>query len=269
MRKWWRIRNGIEKRSKKFKLALNMIVKNEAHIIQETLENVMKYTWMDSFCIVDTGSTDKTIELIVDFFKKAKNSKGRLVKYGEIHHRDWKNDFSWARNEALKCCEDMGAENALIMDADDIIVGDFVLPKMLTANAYSFKIISGITLFQKIKLSNYVKRGHYVGSIHEVLVWSRGSGSSEKIEGNYALVSRRLGDRSKDPKKYEKDAMNLLKRVETHELELLQILEQKVQNIQECKNSRRFEGTMADFTQFVSQTIEYLKTWDMKEIVFI
>ena len=39
------------------KLCLNMIVKNEAHIIKETFDNLLKYLPIDYWVISDTGST--------------------------------------------------------------------------------------------------------------------------------------------------------------------------------------------------------------------
>ena len=47
-------------------ICLNMIVKDEAHIITETLNNISKY--IDYWVISDTGSTDGTQDLIKNFF---------------------------------------------------------------------------------------------------------------------------------------------------------------------------------------------------------
>ena len=44
------------------KICLNMIVKNESHIIETTLITILKY--IDYWVISDTGSTDNTIEII-------------------------------------------------------------------------------------------------------------------------------------------------------------------------------------------------------------
>jgi glycosyltransferase involved in cell wall biosynthesis len=49
-----------------------MIVKNEAHIIVNTLENIIKHVPITYWVISDTGSTDNTKELIIDYFKKKK-----------------------------------------------------------------------------------------------------------------------------------------------------------------------------------------------------
>ena len=67
-------------------ICLNMIVKDEAHIIQKTLENVTDYVNLDYWVICDTGSTDDTVNIIETFFKE----KILMVKYiminGEIFH---------------------------------------------------------------------------------------------------------------------------------------------------------------------------------------
>lgn len=47
-----------------------MIVKNESHIILETLQNLINYINFDYWVISDKGSTDGTQSLIIDFFKE-------------------------------------------------------------------------------------------------------------------------------------------------------------------------------------------------------
>ena len=73
-------------------LCLNMIVKDESHIIKETLESVVKY--IDYYVISDTGSTDDTISIIKNFF----DEKGIS---GEIYNDKWV-DFGHNRSLALE-----------------------------------------------------------------------------------------------------------------------------------------------------------------------
>ena len=58
------------KPSKSYTICLNMIVKNESHIIVKTLENLCSYVDFDAYFISDTGSTDNTMDLIRGFFKE-------------------------------------------------------------------------------------------------------------------------------------------------------------------------------------------------------
>ena len=52
-----------------------MIVKNESKIIIKTLENLLSYIKFNYWVISDTGSTDNTKELIINFFKEKKNKR--------------------------------------------------------------------------------------------------------------------------------------------------------------------------------------------------
>jgi tetratricopeptide (TPR) repeat protein len=61
--------------------------------------------FVDEICIVDTGSTDGTIAI--------------AQRYGaRIERREWRNDFAWARNEALAMAT---RRWILVLDADEII----------------------------------------------------------------------------------------------------------------------------------------------------
>ena len=94
-------------------LCLNMIVKNESKIILRLLESV--HDLLDSFCIVDTGSTDNTIEIITNFFHDKEIS-------GKILQHPFK-DFGFNRTHALNACTNMDkADYILLLDADMIII---------------------------------------------------------------------------------------------------------------------------------------------------
>ncbi|MCX7875602.1 MAG: glycosyltransferase [Melioribacteraceae bacterium] len=68
------------------KISLCMIVKNEEKYLSECLESVKNI--VDEIIIVDTGSTDNTIDI-------AKNYNAK------VFHFDWINDFSAARNFSI------------------------------------------------------------------------------------------------------------------------------------------------------------------------
>src|SRR3989304_7603458 len=103
------------------KICLNMIVRDEEHVIGETLECMSKY--IDYYVISDTGSVDKTKEVIKTFFD-SKNIKG------EIYDDVWKN-FGHNRTLALQECVGK-SEYIWVIDADDIVIGDLVLPRNMT-----------------------------------------------------------------------------------------------------------------------------------------
>jgi len=126
---------------KAFEVALNLpgpnltictIVKNESGL----LENMIKKTnaFCDDYIIVDTGTTDNSIDKI----------KALLINNGNVISYKWDNNFSKARNVGLCSCR---GKWILQLDADEIIEGRHaaLLRKMLEQNevdAFRFKIIN-------------------------------------------------------------------------------------------------------------------------------
>lgn len=78
-----------------------MIVKNEEKFLAGCLESVKNI--VDEIIIVDTGSTDKTIEI-------ANSYNAKVISL------EWKNDFSQARNESIKHAT---GDWIFILDADE------------------------------------------------------------------------------------------------------------------------------------------------------
>jgi glycosyltransferase involved in cell wall biosynthesis len=74
-------------------LSLCMIVKNEEASLPQALSSVKDI--VDEMVILDTGSSDRTVEIAREF--------GSCV-----YHFDWCNDFSAARNEAVKYVQGSG-----------------------------------------------------------------------------------------------------------------------------------------------------------------
>ena len=87
-------------------ISLSMIVKNEEEMLPDCLESVKEI--VDEMIIVDTGSTDKTIEI-------AKSYGANVIEM------EWENDFSKARNESLKNCT---GDWILYLDADERLGGE-------------------------------------------------------------------------------------------------------------------------------------------------
>src|SRR5579872_1228962 len=96
-------------------LCLNMIVRNEADKIERALDSVRKH--ISCFVILDTGSTDDTVEKI-KWWGKVHNVPG-VVAHGTFVN------FSQARNQALDAARsyhgNIGTpwfDYILLMDAD-------------------------------------------------------------------------------------------------------------------------------------------------------
>ena len=72
-------------------------------MLAHSLESVKSL--VDEMIIIDTGSTDNTIDIARSF-------------NAQIYHYEWRDDFAAARNESLKYCK---GNWALILDADEAI----------------------------------------------------------------------------------------------------------------------------------------------------
>lgn len=87
-------------------LSLAMMVKNEEEFLEDALLSAKSFC--DELIVVDTGSTDRTVEIAHDL--------GATVSYFP-----WINDFSAARNETLRCAN---GQWVAILDADERFVGE-------------------------------------------------------------------------------------------------------------------------------------------------
>ncbi len=90
------------------KLSLCMIVKNEESSLPNTLNSVKGV--VNEMVVLDTGSTDRTVEIAQEFGAK-------------VYHFEWCNDFSVARNEALKYVQ---GKWVLVLDADEVLIPGIV-----------------------------------------------------------------------------------------------------------------------------------------------
>ena len=85
------------------KLSVSMIVKNEESCLKKALESVKD---ADEIIIVDTGSTDKTVDIAKAYTNK--------VYYGKDYL--WRDNFAFSRNQSLEKCT---GDWILIVDADE------------------------------------------------------------------------------------------------------------------------------------------------------
>lgn len=184
-------------------ICLNMIVKDESHIIKGTLEMLCNKIKFDYWVICDTGSTDATPQIIVDFFKEKQIQ-------GELYKEEWVN-FAHNRTSALEKAFSK-TDLLLVFDADDEIHGHIQIPDKVNFDEYHMKFGSPLgTSYTRVLLINNKKRFKYFSVIHEFISCQDKNATSGVLEGNYFLISGRSGSRNKDPDKYLKDAIVLEK----------------------------------------------------------
>lgn len=179
-------------------VCLNMIVKNEEHIIKETLEMLCNKIKFSYWVICDTGSTDNTKEIICKFFEEKQIC-------GEIYDHPWKN-FAHNRTLALEMAFNK-SDLLFIFDADDEIHGEINIPIIIDSDGYllNFGSSEGIS-YQRILLVNNRIKWNYQSVIHEYINCLKPNAKIVTLQGDYYVVSGRRGSRSQDPNKYLKDA---------------------------------------------------------------
>jgi len=187
-------------------IILNMIVKDEATVIERCLNSLLGFIYAIVIC--DTGSTDNTIEIIEKW--KEKNSVP-----GVILRHEWKN-FEHNRNLALDSCKEWIFSNEIvdsnicIIDADDYLVIEDkeVFYKSLEddADRYLINMNFGNTVYGKTFMVKSDIQSSWRGVLHEYLDCP--DSGYNKIEGCHIYVNRD-GARSRDPLKYLKDAVTL------------------------------------------------------------
>lgn len=190
----------------RYQIGLCMIVKNESHIVHEVLQASLPF--IDTFCILDTGSTDNTVQIIRDFYE----SKGIN---GVVHEGDWKG-FGKSRSEALKLC-DGKMDYILMIDADDLIEGppnvkDFLLRALYltTPNAANIHIRRGIIEYERTQLFKANDGWRYVGVLHEYPTNDKPN-VHVRLPKEIWMTGRTIGARSMlEGNKYQRDAETIL-----------------------------------------------------------
>jgi tetratricopeptide (TPR) repeat protein len=144
------------------RICLNAICKNESDKVLRFLNSVAPY--LDCFAIVDTGSTDDTIQKIEGFFA-SKSIPGEVTKASFVN-------FEQARNAGLRAARASPYPYEYIMLADfdmEFQVDSPTFRDNLTAPAYNIIQKAGGTSYFNTRLLRRDQKGLYHGVTHEFL----------------------------------------------------------------------------------------------------
>lgn len=150
------------------RLCLNAVVRNESARILRMLDSVRSV--ICSFAVLDTGSTDNTVDLI-EQWGKANNIPGIVGRGAFVN-------FSQARNQALDMARSWHQlpttpwfDYFLLVDADmELVVTIPALAfKGLTGDAYEMAQKAGTYSYNNLRLLSTASSAKYVGVTHEYL----------------------------------------------------------------------------------------------------
>ncbi|WP_374804387.1 glycosyltransferase [Paracoccus zhouxuedongae] len=186
-------------------ICLNMIVRDEASIIGDTLASICDATQLNSWVIHDTGSKDKTPDIICSFFEE-RGIPGRLS------HRQWIN-FGHNRQAALEDALGM-SDFVLIFDADCHLEGK--IPDLdIAVDSYMINSVRNSTVYPVKQIIRNHGGFRWRGVVHEGLYFiGKRSENSTSLPG-VRVINRSEGYRSRDPATYYRDAQLLMQAIQS------------------------------------------------------
>jgi len=180
-------------------VGLVMIIKDEEAVVERALRSALPF--VTSYVIVDTGSTDRTKEIIRHVMA---DLPGLLVD------RPWVS-FGHNRSEALALCDNR-MDWAIMLDADDNLEGTVPPPEIWATpvDALAVQIRHGSVIHQRPQIFRTNIGWGYEGVVHE---YAKCRSKERPLIGllppETYMVTRCEGARSRDPNKYSNDAIML------------------------------------------------------------
>lgn len=161
------------------KLILTQIVKNESHVITRMLDSIK--TIVDVVCIIDTGSTDDTRDVI----RKWGEDNGI-----ECHVFDRPfDDFEKSRNYSIEMGREVTKDRGddwwgFWLDADEVIeLGPKFNKKNIKKDLYMFETHINTMKYTRNEMFKLDKKFRFYGPIHEYLVCDDKDITSGVLEG--------------------------------------------------------------------------------------
>ncbi len=183
--------------AKKYKLGLSQIMKNEAHVAERMLNSIKPI--IDAVFLVDTGSTDNTIEIC-----KSWGEKNNIPVF--IEERPFDN-FENCRNAAMKLAKEH-CEYCFWLDFDEQIeISPNFDKSKLDKDLYMFNTYIGAMKYTRNELWRCEKAFRWYGPCHEFIVCDEPNISSGLLDGIIVRVQMDGGSwKGNIPAKYKSHA---------------------------------------------------------------
>ncbi|CAG1770772.1 partial heptose III glucuronosyltransferase, partial [uncultured bacterium] len=168
-------------------LSACMIVKNEEKFLAQCLRSIKNA--VDEIIIVDTGSTDRTVDIAQSFDAK-------------VYRHPWKNSFSEARNHSLSYA---ACDWILQIDADEALEQADIplLHKLITTDSHNAIFVAIYSELPGGQAKHYFQRifrrgkAHFEGIVHNQLIFE---GKALESEIRFYHYGYNLSDRDMERK---------------------------------------------------------------------
>ena len=184
-------------------ISLSMMVKDEEKWLPQCLESVRDF--VDEIIVVDTGSSDNTVDIARSFDAK-------------VYNHTWENSFSKHRNQSISYAT---GDWIFIMDADEVLRkedGEKIqkalcrrgIDSVMVTVVNYFNQRTSQSVFNQIRLFKRTPSIYYSGSVHNQLIGCRSTVTCPATIYHYGydLDSKRMQD------KFIRTSSLLLKRID-------------------------------------------------------
>jgi len=195
------------------KLVLTQIMKDEAHVITRMLDSIKSI--VDIVCLVDTGSTDNTIEVV-------KNWGTQNNVETHVFERAFDN-FENSRNYSIQVAREVTKDRGndywgFWLDADETIE---ILPNFnkagINKDLYMFNTYINVMKYTRNECYKLDKPFRFYGPVHEFIVCDDKNITSGLMEGLNVRVQMDGGSwKGNIPEKYKSHAFVLEKYIDTN-----------------------------------------------------
>jgi glycosyltransferase involved in cell wall biosynthesis len=191
------------------RIILLTMIKNEEKIIERCIRSVLGL--VDAVCVVDTGSTDKTSDVVNNVFDELKIphdwSCDNWENFGHNRTLSFKHAVDFCK---IQLGWDLADTYALLLDADmRLVVGD-LQKETLTAQGYTVEQRGGGLRYYNTRLVRLDIPWKCVGVTHEY--WS--VGTTEKLDPSNIYIDD-IGDGGAKADKFTRDIRLLREGLET------------------------------------------------------
>ncbi len=195
------------------KLVLTQIMKNEAHVITRMLNSIKPI--VDVVCLIDTGSTDNTIEVVKNW-----GTENNVETH--VFERPFDN-FENSRNYSIQMAREVtnGRGNdywGFWLDADETIE---ILPNFnkngINKDLYMFNTYINVMKYTRNECFKLDKPFRFYGPVHEFIVCDDKNITSGLMEGINVRVQMDGGSwKGNIPEKYKSHAFVLEKYIDSN-----------------------------------------------------